>query len=136
MDNDLIKGNQLITDFLFDDKVPFRNQTITDTMKKLLSGFRASGHVTKILKVTQDEITIKVKDELFQVLWNDVMKHFYIGISSGDMIDGFLYLNGSEPKKKTVQILREVFGLFRSRLDYYKKMADFEQKHPNFFTTF
>ena len=78
----LTKGNQKITEFLFDENVPFRNKTITDTMKKLLSSFRCSGHVTKVLKVTKDEITVKVNDDEFQILWNDAMHHFYVGISS------------------------------------------------------
>jgi hypothetical protein len=131
----LIKGNQLITDFLFDENVPFRNKTITDTMKKLLSGFRASGHVTKFLKVTKDEITIKVNDDEFSVVWNDVLNQFYIGISRYDTIDGYLYISENEPKKKTVQTLRDVFGMFRTNLDYRKKEAEFDQKYPDFFTT-
>lgn len=61
-------------------------------MKKLLSPFRASGHVTKVLKVTQNEIT--------------------------------------------VQVLRDIFGIFRARLDFDKKMADLEKKYPKFFTEF
>lgn len=132
----LTKGNQKITEFLFDENVPFRNKTITDTMKKLLSSFRSSGHVTKVLKVTKDEITVKVNEDEFQIIWNDAMHNFYVGISRYDTIDGYLYIKENEAKTKTVQYLRDVFGLFRTRLDYNKKLADFDKKYPLFFTGF
>lgn len=132
----LIKGNQLITDFLFDKNVPFVNKTITDTMKKLLSPFRASGHVTKVLKVTKTEITIKVNEDEFTVSWLDEFSRFYVGIARCSTIEGFLYIPEKETKKKIVQTLRDIFGGFRARLDFDKKMADLEKKYPKFFTEF
>ena len=129
----LIKGNQLITDFLFDENVPFVNKTITDTMKKLLSPFRASGHVTTELKVTKTEIIIKVNDDEFEISWLDEFHRFYVGIARCSTIDGYLYIPENETKKKTVQVLRDIFGMFRARLDFDKKMADLDKKYPNFF---
>lgn len=132
----LIKGNQLITEFLFDENVPFVNKTITDTLKKLLSPFRASGHVTKVLKVTQSEITVKVNEDEFTVSWLDEFHRFYVGIARESIIEGFLYIPEKETKKKIVQTLRDIFGGFRARLDFDKKMAEFDKKYPEFFTTF
>lgn len=132
----LLKSNTLITNFMFDETTPFVNKTVTDTMKKLLSPFRASGHVTKYLTVTKDKIAVQVNDDKFEVIWNDVMHHFYVGISSGHMIDGYLYIPENETKKKTVQVLRDIFGMFRAKLDFDKKMAELDKKYPNFFTTF
>lgn len=132
----LLKGNTLITNFLFDENVPFVNKTITDTMKKLLSPFRASGHVTTELKVTKDEITVKVNEDEFTVSWLDEFSRFYVGIARCSTIEGFLYIPEKETKKKIVQTLRDIFGIFRARLDFDKKMAELDKKYPEFFTTF
>lgn len=132
----LLKGNTLITNFLFDENVPFVNKAITDTMKKLLSPFRASGHVTKILKVTKTEITIKVNEDEFTVSWLDEFSRFYVGIARCSTIEGFLYIPEKETKKKIVQTLRDIFGIFRARLDFDKKMVALDKKYPGFFTEF
>ena len=77
---ELVHGNQLITDFIFGKCTKFFNSDIEETMKKLLSGFRYSGHVTKNLIVRDSQIRLETKHGTFEVLWNDAIPGYYVGV--------------------------------------------------------
>jgi hypothetical protein len=102
-------------------------------MKKIFSGFRLSGHVTTGLTVTEDKIKLETKHGTFEVIWNDFMPGYYVGISdNGDDIVGYLYIGTKWPKKKTDQTLRKVFSFFTSRINYLKKLDEFGHEFPHF----
>lgn len=134
MTNDeLVNGNQLITDFIFGRCTKFFNSDIEETMKKLLSGFRYSGHVTTGLTVTEDTIKLETKQGTFEVIWNENIPDYYVGISdNGDDIVGYLCIGTKWPKKKTDQTLKKVFSLFTSRINYFKKLEEIRQEFPDF----
>lgn len=130
----LVHGNQLITDFIFGRCTKFFNSDIEETMKKILSGFRYSGHVTTGLTVTENKIKLETKHGSFEVIWNDAMPGYYVGIS--DPVDhaivGYQYIGTKWPKKKTDHTLRKVFSLFTARINYLKKLDEFAQEFPDF----
>jgi hypothetical protein len=130
----LVHGNQMITDFIFGRCTKFFNSDIEETMKKILSGFRYSGHVTTGLTVTENKIKLETKHETFEVIWNDSMPGYYVGISDNfdHVIVGYLYIGTTWPKKKTDQTLRKVFSFFTSRINYRKKCDEFDQEFPDF----
>lgn len=131
---ELVHGNQLITDFIFGKCTKFFNSDIEETMKKLLSGFRYSGHVTKNLIVRDSQIRLETKHGTFEVLWNDAIPGYYVGISdNGDDIVGYLYIGTKWTKKKTAQTLRKAFSMFTARISYLKKREEFSQEFPDFF---
>ncbi len=131
--NELAKGNQLITDFIFGRCTKFFNTYIEDAMKAILSGFRFSGHVTTGLTVTEDKIKLETKHGTFEILWNENIPDYYVGISdNGDDIVGYLYIGTKWPKKKTDQTLRKVFSFFTSRINYLKKLDEFGHEFPHF----
>ena len=132
--DELVHGNQLITDFIFGRCTKFFNTDIEETMKKLLSGFRYSGHVTTSLTVTEDKIKLETKHETFEVIWNDAMLGYYVGISDkcDHVIVGYLYIGTKWTKKKTDQTLRKVFSFFTARIKYRKKCDEFDQEFPDF----
>lgn len=131
--NELVKGNQLITDFIFGRCTKFFNTDIEETMKKILSGFRHSGNVTTGLVVTEDKIKLETKHGTFEVIWNEAVSSYYVGISDdGDDIVGFLYIGTKWSKKKTDQTLRKVFSLFTARINYFRKRDEFSQEFPDF----
>lgn len=135
--NELVNGNQLITDFIFGRCTKFFNSDIEETMKKLLSGFRYSGHVTTGLTVTEDKIKLETKHGTFEIIWNENIQDYYVGISdNGDNIVGYLYIGTKCPKKKTDQTLRKVFSMFIARISYRKKCDEFSQEFPDFFQYF
>jgi hypothetical protein len=131
----LVHGNQMITDFIFGRCTKFFNSDIEETMKKILSGFRYSGHVTTGLTVTENKIKLETKHGNFEVIWNDAMPGYYVGISDNfdHAIVGYLYIGTTWPKKKTDQTLRKVFSLFTARINYLKKREEFSQVFPYFF---
>lgn len=132
--DELVNGNQLITDFIFGRCTKFFNTDIEETMKKLLSGFRYSGNVTTGLEVTEDKIKLETKHGTFEVIWIDAMPSYYVGISDdGDDIVGYMYIGTKWTKKKTDQTLRKVFSLFTARIKYLKKYDEFAQEFPEFF---
>ncbi len=132
--NELAKGNQLITDFIFGRCTKFFNTYIEDAMKAILSGFRFSGHVTTGLTVTEDKIKLETKHGTFEVIWNDFMPGYYVGISdNGDDIVGYLSIGTKWTKKKTAQTLRKAFSMFTARINYLKKREEFSQEFPDFF---
>jgi hypothetical protein len=130
----LVHGNQMITDFIFGRCTKFFNSDIEETMKKILSGFRYSGHVTTGLTVTENKIKLETKHETFEVIWNDSMPGYYVGISDNfdHVVVGYLYIGTTWPKKKTDQTLRKVFSLFTARINYLKKYDEFAQEFPDF----
>jgi hypothetical protein len=130
----LVHGNQMITDFIFGRCTKFFNSDIEETMKKILSGFRYSGHVTTGLTVTENKIKLETKHETFEVIWNDSMPGYYVGISDNfdHVVVGYLYIGTTWPKKKTDQTLRKVFSFFTSRINYRKKCDEFDQEFPDF----
>lgn len=131
--DELVKGNQLITDFIFGRCTKFFNTDIEETMKKILSGFRYSGNVTTGLTVTEDKIKLETKNGTFEVIWNDAMPGYYVGISdNGDDIVGYLYTGTKWTKKKTDQTLRKVFSLFTARINYFRKRDEFATEFPDF----
>lgn len=132
--DELVHGNQMITDFIFGRCKKFCNSDIEETMKKILSGFRYSGHVTTGLTVTEDKIKLETKHETFEVIWNDAMPGYYVGISDnvGHVIVGYLYIGTKWTKKKTDQTLRKVFSFFTARINYRKKCDEFDQEFPDF----
>lgn len=131
--DELVHGNQLITDFIFGRCTKFFNTDIEETMKKLLSGFRYSGQVTTGLVVTEDKIKLETEHGTFEVIWNDALSSYYVGISNdGDDIVGFLYLGTKWTKKKTDQTLRKVFSFFTARINYFRKRDKFAQEFPDF----
>jgi hypothetical protein len=130
----LVHGNQMITDFIFGRCTKFFNSDIEETMKKILSGFRYSGHVTTGLTVTENKIKLETKHGSFEVIWNDAMPGYYVGISDNfdHAIVGYMYIGTTWPKKKTDQTLRKVFSFFTSRINYRKKCDEFDQEFPDF----
>lgn len=130
----LVHGNQMITDFIFGRCTKFFNSDIEETMKKILSGFRYSGHVTTGLTVTENKIKLETKHGHFEVIWNDAMPGYYVGISDNvdHAIVGYLYIGTTWPKKKTDQTLRKVFSFFTARINYLKKCDEFAQEFPDF----
>ena len=132
--DELVHGNQLITDFIFGRCTKFFNTDIEETMKKLLSGFRHSGQVTTGLTVTETKIKLETKHETFEVIWNDAVPGYYVGISDkcDHVIVGYLYIGTNWTKKKTDQTLRKVFSLFTARINYLKKLDEFSQEFPDF----
>ena len=130
----LVHGNHIITDFIFGRCAKFFNSDIEETMKKILSGFRYSGHVTTGLTVTENKIKLETKHGNFEVIWNDAMPGYYIGISDNvdHAIVGYQYIGTKWPKKQTDQTLRKVFSLFTARITYLKKLDEFAQEFPNF----
>ena len=132
--DELVNGNQMITDFIFGRCTKFFNSDIEETMKKILSGFRYSGHVTTGLTVTENKIKLETKHGNFEVIWNDAMPGYYVGISDNvdHAIVGYLYIGTTWPKKKTDQTLRKVFSFFTSRINYLKKCDEFAQEFPDF----
>lgn len=132
--DELVNGNQLITDFIFGRCTKFFNSDIEETMKKLLSGFRYSGHVTTGLTVTEDKIKLETKHGTFEIIWNENIQAYYVGISdNGDNIVGYMYIGTKWPKKKTDQTLRKAFSMFTTRISYRKKCEEFSQEFPDFF---
>lgn len=132
--DELVNGNQLITDFIFGRCTKFFNSDIEETMKKLLSRFRYSGHVTTGLTITEDKIKLKTKHGTFEVLWNENIPDYYVGISdNGDDIVGYLSIGTKWPKKKTDQALSKAFSMFTARINYLKKREEFSQEFPYFF---
>ena len=130
----LVHGNQIITDFIFGRCAKFFNSDIEETMKKILSGFRYSGHVTTGLTVTEDKIKLETKHGTFEVIWNDAISGYYVGITDdGDDIVGYLYIGTKWSKKKTDQTLRKAFSMFTARINYLKKREEFSQEFPDFF---
>ena len=61
----LIKGNQLIHEYVNSGKQGFRNEVVDTEMKKILSNFRADCHITKSLLVNENVIRIDVADYEF-----------------------------------------------------------------------
>ena len=132
--DELVNGNQKITDFIFGKCTKFFNSDIEETMKKTLSGFRYSGHVTTGLTVTEDKIKLETKHGTFEVIWNDAISGYYVGITDdGDDIVGYLYIGTKWSKKKTDQTLRKAFSMFTARINYLKKREEFSQEFPDFF---
>ena len=132
--DELVHGNQMITDFIFGRCTKFFNSDIEETMKKILSGFRYSGQVTTGLTVTENKIKLETKHETFEVIWNDAMPGYYVGISDNfdHVVVGYLYIGTTWTKKKTDQTLRKVFSFFTSRINYRKKCDEFDQEFPDF----
>lgn len=131
--NELVNGNQLITDFIFGRCTKFFNTDIEETMKKILSGFRYSGNVTTGLVVTEDKIKLETEHGTFEVIWNDAISSYYVGISDdGDNIDGFLYIGTKWTKTRTDQTLRKVFSFFTARTNYFRKRDKFSKEFPEF----
>ena len=132
--DELVHGNQMITDFIFGRCTKFFNSGIEETMKKILSGFRYSGQVTTGLTVTEDKIKLETKHETFEVIWIDSMPGYYVGISDNfdHVVVGYLYIGTTWTKKKTDQTLRKVFSLFTARINYLKKCDEFDQEFPDF----
>ena len=132
--DELVNGNQLLTDFIFGRCIKFFNTDIEETMKKILSGFRYSGHVTTGLTVRPDEIKLETKHGTFEIIWNANIQDYYVGISdNGDNIVGYLYIGSKWPKTKTDQTLRKAFSMFTARISYRKKCEAFSQEFPDFF---
>lgn len=132
--DELVNGNQLITDFIFGRLTKFFNTDIEETMKKILSDFRYSGHVTTGLTVTEDKIKLETKHGTFEILLNENIPDYYVGISdNGDDIVGYLSIGTTWPKKKTDQTLRKAFSMFTTRINYLKKREEFSQEFPDFF---
>lgn len=131
--NELVNGNQLITEFIFGRCTKFFNTDIEETMKKILSGFRYSGNVTTDLVVTEDKIKLETEHGTFELIWNEAVSRYYVGISDdGDNIVGFLYIGTKWTKTKTDQTLRKVFSFFTSRINYFRKRDEFSKEFPEF----
>lgn len=132
--DELVHGNQMITDFIFGKCTKFFNSDIEETMKKLLSGFRYSGHVTTGLTVTENTIKLETKHGTFEVILCENIPDYYVGISdNGDDIVGYLSIGTKWTKKKTTQTLRKTFSMFTARINYLKKREEFSQEFPGFF---
>lgn len=130
----LIKGNQLIHEYVNSGKQGFRNEIVDTEMKKILSNFRADCHITKSLLVTENVVRIDVADyehdeNKYLVTWHGHLGlcsvHFRVGVDQCN-----IYFHDTDSKTKIRTLLRRTFSVFRTCLDHNKAIMQLSEQYP------
>lgn len=130
----LIKGNQLIHEYVNSGKQGFRNEVVDTEMKKILSNFRADCHITKSLLVNENVVRIDVEDyehdaSKYLVTWHEHLGmysvHFSVGIDQCN-----IYFHDNDSKTKIRTLLRRTFSVFRTCLDHNKAIMQLNEQYP------
>ena len=130
----LVKGNQLIHEYVNSGKQGFRNEVVDTEMKKLLSKFRASGHITTSLLVKEHVVRIDVADYEFDDNKYLVTWHEHLGLCSVhfrvDIDQCTIYFHDTDSKTKIRTLLRRTFSVFRTCLDHSKAIMQLNEQYP------
>lgn len=131
----LTRGNDLITKYLFDEGA-FGSERIDKELKKLLSKFRSSGHVTKELTVRKNFIVLGVEGYLggeatYEIERRDDLEGYWLYMEAGND-KGSMLLYDKMDGKTLRERIRKTFSLFRTCLDYGKAMSDMANTYPSF----
>ena len=131
----LTRGNDMITKYLFKEGV-FGSERIEKELKKLLSNFRYSGHVTTELTVRENFIVLGVEGYLggeatYEIERRDDLEGYWLYMEVGTD-KGSMLLDDVMKTKAVVERLRKTFSLFRTCLDYGKAMSDMSKTYPSF----
>ena len=130
----LIKGNQLIHEYVNSGKQAFRNEVVDTEMKKILSNFRADCHITKSLLVNENVIRIDVADYEFDdnkylVTWHEHLGQYSVNFRVGiDQCN--IYFHDTDSKTKIRTLLRRTFSVFRTCLDQSKAIMQLSEQYP------
>ena len=125
----------LIDKYLSDGGI-FGSEIIDKELKRLLSKFRYSGHVTKELTVRKNFIVLGVESYLgaeatYEIERRDYLSGYWLWMEAGDD-RGSMLLDDAMDDKALVERIRKTFSFFRTCLDYGKAMVDLSQKYPSF----
>lgn len=130
----LVKGNQLIQEYVNSGKQGFRNEVVDTEMKSILSNFRADSHITKALLVTENVVRIDVADYEFDENRYLVTWHGHLGLCSVnfrvDIDQCNIYFHDTDSKTKIRTLLRRTFAVFRTCLDHSKAVMQLNEQYP------